>query len=50
MVSKGIGEMSVQSKMVLYGEVGKGLCPHLIQIFLEIFTEGDVTTEAGILF
>ncbi len=36
-----IGGMSVQSKVVLYGESGTGLCLHLIQPFLENISRGE---------
>ncbi len=42
-----IGEMSVQSIVILYGKVGKDLFPHLVQQFLEHINRGGaVTTEA----
>ncbi len=46
-VAGGIEQMSIQSKMTLYGEIGKDLCTHLIQPFLD---ERDLTTEARSLF
>ncbi len=42
--------MRVQSIVILYGEVGKDLFPHLVQQFLEHINRGGaVRTEAGSL-
>ncbi len=30
-----VGKMSVQSKLILCGEMGKDMCPHFIQPFIE---------------
>ncbi len=45
-VAGGIKQMSIQSKMTLYGEIGKDLCTHLIQPILENIDEGDPTEKA----
>ncbi len=39
-----------QLYVLLYGEMGKNFCPHLVQPFLKILIEGAVTTDAGSLF
>ncbi len=41
----GSGEMSVQSKGISYGEMGKISVQILSNIFLKILTEGATTTE-----
>ncbi len=38
----GSGRMSFQPKEVLWGEIGKDLCLHLIQPFLENINRGSI--------
>ncbi len=45
-----VGEISVQSKVILYGEMWKDIYPNFFQPFLEILLEGALTMEAGSLF
>ncbi len=49
-VAGGIEQVSIQSKMTLYEEIGKDLCTHLIQPFFENIDEGDLTTEASLFY
>ncbi len=42
-VDKGFGEMIVQPKLVLYGEMGKDLRPNVFHPFMIKLTEGTLT-------